>query len=99
MGIQPVEDTTVYNITLTLANTEYSQALPSSTREYRFRCRTAFDVRFSLESGKVATPTAPYLTLPSGTDYSSDNDDLTGKTIYFASAEAGVVVELEVWTR
>ena len=93
----PVQEPTVYNITLTAADTEYSQALPSSTRDFRFRCRTAFDVRFAWETGKVATPTAPYLVLPSRTDYYSDNNDLTGETLYLASSEAGVVVEIEVW--
>jgi len=93
----PVQQPTVYNKTLTLADTEYSQALPSSTREIRFRCRTLFDVRFAFVADKVATPTAPYLTLPAGCDYHSDNDDLTGKSLYLASSTAGVVVEIEVW--
>lgn len=94
----PTETPTIYNVTLTDADTEYSQALPSSTRELRFMCRTLFDVRYSFTTGKVATPTAPYLTLPSGMGYASDESDITGKKLYFASAEAGVVVEIEVWT-
>ncbi len=94
----PVQEPTIYNKTLTTADTEYSQALPSSTREFRFRCRTLFDVRFAFEKGKVAAPTTPYLTLPAGSDYVSDDDNLTGKSLYLASSEAGVVVELEIWT-
>ena len=93
----PVKEPTVYNVTLTVADTEYLRALPSSTREVRFRCRTLFDVRFAWEEGKVATPTEPYLTLPGGHDYDSDERDLTGKTLYLASSEAGVVVEISVW--
>jgi len=89
---------TVYNKTLTSADTEYSQLLPNGTRDIRFRCRTSYDVRFAFVTGKVATPTAPYLTLPASCDYLSDRNDFSGKTIYFASATAGVVVELEVWT-
>ena len=88
----------VYNKTLTVADTEYSQALPSSTREVRFRCRTLYDVRFAWVTGKVATPTAPYLTLLSGMEYASDDNDITAKSLYLASDEAGVVVEIEVWT-
>lgn len=94
----PVTKPTLYNITLTDADTQYKQALPSSTREFRFRCRTLFDVRYAFTTGKVAVPNAPYLTLPAGSDYASDNDDLTAKTLYLASSEAGVVVELEIWT-
>ena len=86
-----------YNITLISANTEYSQLLPSGTKELRFRCRTLFDIRYAFVTGKVATPTAPYFTLPAGSDYFSDGDDLSGFTLYFASAGAGVIVELEVW--
>ena len=94
----PVETPTVYNVTLTTADTEYSQLLPSSTRELRFRCRTNYDVRYAFETKRVATPATPYLTLPAGGDYHSDENDLTAKTLNFASSEAGVVVELEVWT-
>jgi len=93
----PVSEETEYNKTLTTADTEYSQLLPSGTRELRFRCRTSFDVRYSFVKGKVAIPTAPYFTLPAGSDYFSDNNDLSGKTIYFASSQLGVVVELETW--
>lgn len=93
----PVTTSTVYNTTLTNANTEYSQALPTNTREFRFICRTLFDVRYAFITGKVATPTAPYLTLPAGMEYSSDNDNFASTTIYFASATAGVIVELETY--
>ena len=79
---------TVYNVTLTVADTEYSQALTANTREFRFRCRTLYDVRYAFVTGKVATPTAPYLTLPGGSDYWSDNDKLAAVTLYFATDEA-----------
>jgi len=94
----PVKETTVYNIDITLADTEYPLALPSSTREIRFRCRTLFDIRYSFTGGKVAVPTSPWLVLPAGSDYYSDNNDLTAKTIYFACGNAGKTVELEIWT-
>ena len=87
----------VFNITLTSADTEYSQLLPSGTKELRFTCRTLFDVRYAWETGKVATPTAPYLTLSAGRHMYSDMKDLSGKTLYFASSEAGVVIELSTW--
>ena len=93
-----VKKSNIFNITLTNADTEYSQLLPSGARELRFRCRTSYDVRFAFSSGVVAGPTSPYLTLPAGSDYYSDENDLTGKTIYFASSQAGVVIELEVWS-
>lgn len=88
---------TVYNLTLTSADTEYSQALPANTKEVRFRCRTIYDVRYAWVTGKVATPTAPYLTLPAGSDYYSDNDNLAAQTLYLASSQAGVIIEIECW--
>ena len=94
----PVNKQTPYNKTLAVVDTEYSQALPSSTRELRFRCRTLFDIRFAFATNKVASPTAPYFTLPAGSDYYSDRKDLTGKTLYLASSEAGVIVEISVGT-
>jgi len=92
---------TPYNVTLTLADTEYSQALPTDTKEFRFRCRALleeyYDIRYAFVTGKVATPTAPYLTLPAGSDYYSDMSNLRSKTLYLASSQAGVIIELECW--
>jgi hypothetical protein len=86
-----------YNVTLTLANTEYSQALPAGTRKVVFRCRSAADVRYAWVTGKVAGLTAPYQTLKTGAEYATDGINLTGRTLYLASASAGVVVEIEAW--
>lgn len=93
----PVTTPAVYNVTLVAADTEYSQVLSANTREFRFRCRTLFDVRFAFVADKVATPTAPYLTLPGGSDYWSDNDNLAATTLYFATDEAGTIIEIEEW--
>jgi hypothetical protein len=99
---------TIQNVTLTSADTEYSLTLPDNTRAFSFQCRTAFDVRYAFETGKVATPTAPYATVKSGHWYNSMESmgnytpagdattDYDG-TIYFAADEAGVIVELISW--
>jgi len=97
MPVEPVTRWQTENIHLTLADTEYSIVLPSSARQYRFRCRTAFVIRYAYETGKVAAPTEKYLSLPANADYMSDANDITGLTIYFASDEADVVVEMEIW--
>ena len=88
---------TSYNITLTVADTEYSQALPANTKKIEFRNRNSNDLRWSFTTGKVATPTAPYSTLKTGFVHWDDDLDLESKTLYFASSSAGDVVELEVW--
>jgi len=85
---------TIYNIGLTAEDTEYSQALPDSTKAITFQCRTDYDIRFAFVTGKVATLTAPYMTLKMGQNYFEDNLNLTSKTLYLACATAAQIVEI-----
>ena len=80
------------------ANTEYSHAFPDNTKQFRARARTAYDVRYSWDSGKVATPIAPYSTLPAGLELYGDAVNFTSKTLYFATSTSGVIVEMEMFT-
>ena len=91
---------TVYNVTLTNADTEYSQVLPANCRGFEFQCRTEATVRFAFVTGKVATPTAPYMTLKAGDYYCSFpiNQAASPSTLYLASATAGVIAEIIAWT-
>jgi hypothetical protein len=88
---------TILNKTLTNADTEYDQALPADTKKFTMQCRTTYDVRFAFETGKVATPTAPYATMKASNPYTEENLEAS-ITIYLASAQAGVVVEIVCWT-
>ena len=90
---------TVYNVTLTSADTEYSQAMVANCRRFEFQCRTSADVRFAFVTGKVATPTAPYMTLKAGDSYDSgpNNQGASPSTLYLASADAGVIAEIVSW--
>jgi len=96
-NVAPATTVTTYNIELTLANTEYSQALPSNCKAISFRCRSSEDVRFAWVTGKVAAPTAPYQTLKANSEYWKDGVFMSG-ALYFASAVAGTVIEMEVWS-
>jgi hypothetical protein len=87
---------TVYNVTCTLADTEYSQALPTACQAFEFQARTEATVRFAFVTGKVAGPTAPYMTLKAG-DYFYSNalsPAFASQTLYVASPTAGTVVEI-----
>lgn len=86
-----------YNVTLTVADTEYSQALPANTKRFSVQARTAVDVRHAFVTGKVAAPTAPYNTLKANGSYYEDKVQ-TNATIYLASSTAGTVVEIIAWT-
>ena len=83
-----------YNLTLTNADTQYSQVLPVNCKKVQIQCRSAKAVRFSFTTGKVATPTAPYMTLQARTPFSIEGVDLTSKTLYFACSTAGVIMEI-----
>ena len=87
---------TIYNLTLTSANTEYSQTM-TNIRNLTFQCRTAYDIRYATGTGIVATPVAPYMTLKSGDVFCQYNLNISSMTVYFGSSQAGVVVEIEKW--
>lgn len=91
---------TVYNVTLTNADTEYSQALPANCRGFEFQARTEALVRYAFVTGKVATPTAPWLTLKAGDAYASPpiNQAASPSTLYLASPVAGTIVEITAWS-
>ena len=90
---------TFINVTLTSADTEYSQLLPTGTVKVSVQLRSndaAF--RIAYVTGKVATPTEPYYTIQSGNEYYEDQMDLTGLTIYLACGSAGKIAEIIAWT-
>lgn len=90
---------TEYNITLTLANTEYSQALPANTKKIEFWSRGKYAFRHAFTTGKVAGLVSPYFTAFANSSYESPGmADLTSKTIYFATDTAGDVIEMRVWS-
>jgi len=90
---------TTYNVTLTVADTEYSQAMPVNCRYFEWQARTEVDIRFAFAAGKVAGPAAPYNTLKGGDDRYTPalNQGASPSTLYLASSTAGTVVEIIAW--
>ncbi len=88
-----------YNITCTVANTEYSQALPANCRFFEFQAQTETVLRYAFATGKVAGPTSPYHTLKAGDYYMSPsiNQGASPSTLYIASPTAGTICELLCW--
>jgi hypothetical protein len=89
---------TVYNVACTNANQEYSQALPTGCK--RFEMHVLDDssaYRVAYVAGKVAGPTAPYLNKMQAAYYWEEQLTLSGKTLYFATSNAGVVMEILAW--
>jgi len=88
-----------HNETLTVVDTQYSYSIPANCKHIEFWSRNGYPVRFSFVTGKVATPTEPYMTLKSNCSYASPPSlNLSSKTLYLASDNAGDVVEILAWS-
>ena len=87
----------IFNVTMTAANTEYSQALPANTKRFLIQTRDQSAFRLAFESGRVAAPTEPYLTVTTQ-PYPEEDIKPSQLTLYFASGSTGKVVEIIAWT-
>lgn len=87
---------TMYNVTLTSANTEYSRSVPEKARKVFIRERSGLvAVKLAYASGQSGST---YLTIPAGTQKPLENCFLSGVVLYMQSGVPGTVVEVEVWT-
>ena len=94
----------IYNVTCTVADTEYSQKLGDvygrKIKEFTIKARNpAHTLRYAYVSGKVATPTEPYMTIPSGQSSTPKRINNDIGLLYVASPDAGAVAEIEVLYR
>ena len=89
---------TIYNTpAITTANTEYSLALPAGTCKFQIRLQDSTAFRLAFVTGKVATPTAPYLSVPAGHSYEEVCDTRRAITLYFAAPAGTKVPEISCW--
>lgn len=80
----------VLNKTLTNADTEYSQLLPSNCKKIEIKTRSYNDLKFTFVSGESGTT---YQTIQGGATREIVGN-LSSKTIYFQSPTAGEIVEI-----
>jgi len=59
------------------------------------RDRSAF--RLAFETDKVATPTAPYITIAANEVYYDEFVNSSSLTLYYASDNAGKIIEIVEW--
>jgi len=86
---------TIYNVTLTSADTEYSQLLPQATVKALIRSREGNDIKLAYVEGESGIN---YITIPAGSGGKYiENIELFEKTLYMQSPDAGGNVEIEVW--
>ena len=88
---------TKYALALTLADTEYSQALPANTKKFRIHLRDFATFRLAYVTGKVAGSVDPYETIPAGSEKYEDGLNLAALTVYLASPVAAKTAEIEAW--
>ena len=93
----------ILNVTMTLADTEYSLQLPFRTKKFMIHTRDESAFRFAYETGRVAVPTGAIFTVPDNKSWWEDhvnlrpNDAAWDGTIYFASSDAGKIIEISYW--
>lgn len=89
----------ITNLTLTLADTEYSWIVPASVRKIRVNGRGSVAVvKMAWASGESGTN---YTEIQGNTSYCQGGILLSSgadtDTLYFQSETAGAVVEIEIW--
>lgn len=98
-AVKPATTPAIYTVTMTNADTEYSQSLPANCKKFRLSMVENDAVyRVAFVTGKVATPTAPYITKQIGQDVTHDGVLLAAQTLYFACATAGKTIQIEAWS-
>ncbi len=80
-------------LTCTLANTEYSTALPVGTRMFKITYRSGGVLKWAYETGTSSN----YFTMNRYTFESRAIIAGASLTLYYQSPTAGTVVELETW--
>ena len=86
---------TVTNVTMTLANTEYSHAVQANTKKLLLKERSGgSSVKLAYATGTSGTT---YITIPAGSSKYFEASWLRGVTLYFQCPDAGNVLEIEEW--
>lgn len=98
-AVKPAGTPAIYNVVMTNADTEYSQALPANCKQFRLSMRendTAYRIAYA--TGKVATPTEPYYEAAAGAVINVDKISAAAVTVYFACASTGKHIQIEAWS-
>jgi hypothetical protein len=98
--VEEVKTPTIYNVSITAPNTEFSQSLPDKTRKVKVKMRgIGADLKIAWASGESGTT---YIQLPRGMVWVEDGLKLaTPTSIYFQTPNTSTpyAVEIEVWVK
>jgi hypothetical protein len=96
VGVVPWPTTAVvYNVTMTAANTEYSQALPADCKKFAVKCRGEYDLKLAFAEGQSGTT---FITIPASQCYWDDLIQPASLTLYVQCATAAQVAEIVAWS-
>lgn len=92
-SITPVYSTDwgMANVSLLVAGTEYSYALPSGTKQFIIQSRNPAKLRVATLPGETATN---YTTIWKGGSLTISDVNFTGKILYIQSDTASTIVEI-----
>jgi hypothetical protein len=85
---------TIYNISITLANTEVSQVLTTNTKNFTVKVRGNSKLQIAFVSGESSTN---FITVPPGAVFTSEGLNFSG-TLYFQTTQPSQVVEILEWS-
>lgn len=85
----------IRNVTMTLADTEYGQAMPAHTKKFMVKCRTNYPVQLCFTA--LGSDTL-YITIPPGQTYWEDILYPLVTTLYFRCPVAAQVLEIVAWS-
>lgn len=83
-----------YSVTMTLANTEYSQTLPTQCKKFTIKCRGEYDIKLAFAVNESGTN---YMTIPTPQNYWEDLIRDASLTLYFQCGTAAQVAEITAW--
>ncbi len=88
-----------YTVSMPVANRQYDFVLPANTKSLEIQTTSGAAFRVSFDSGRVG-PIArrPYWSVSTNTSWDKENLDLTNATLYFASGNTGITMEIAVGT-
>ena len=86
---------TIFNISVPLANTEVSQALPANFKKILIRARGLTKTQFAFVATQSATN---FIQIPSGASYSDSGLLGPALTLYVQTSLAAQVVEVLTWS-
>lgn len=88
---------TIYNRTLTSANTEYLQELPTGTNAFSIKLRSGdYDLKVAFVSTESGTN---YVNVPAGATWNEVSLDLKAVTLYFQCTNASEIAEIVAWAK